>query len=135
MIPKAEGGSTPIAPCVLPVVCRVSASVRLGHLQKWFYSWVPSSVFSAGKVCFIHGLVCHLPGRELCSLRLCKSGLSMSRSHLAEHVEQTDVSVNARFGPLSVQPQSRVSPSVTFQSVDMERNCWTRRTKRNMFRV
>ena len=28
---------------------RLWASVRLAHLQDWFYSWVPDSVFSAGK--------------------------------------------------------------------------------------
>ena len=46
MIPKAEGDSTPLGQrplCVLP------ASVRLAHLEEWFYSWVPDSVFSAGK--------------------------------------------------------------------------------------
>ena len=35
--------------CVLPVVYRLWASVRLAHLKEWFYSWVPDSVFSAGK--------------------------------------------------------------------------------------
>ena len=25
------------------------ASVRLAHIQQWFYTWVPDSVFSAGK--------------------------------------------------------------------------------------
>ena len=35
--------------CVLPVVYRLWASVRLGHLQAWFYYWVPHTVFSAGK--------------------------------------------------------------------------------------
>ena len=52
MIPKAEGDSTPIGQrplCVLPVVYRLWASVRLAHLKEWFYSWVPDSVFSAGK--------------------------------------------------------------------------------------
>ena len=52
MIPKAEGDSTPLGQrpsCVLPVVYRLWASVRLAHLQEWFYSWVPDSVFSAGK--------------------------------------------------------------------------------------
>ena len=29
--------------------CRLWASVRLAHLKEWFYSWVPDSVFSAGK--------------------------------------------------------------------------------------
>ena len=52
MIPKAEGDSTTLGQrplCVLPVVYRLWASVRLAHLKEWFYSWVPDSVFSAGK--------------------------------------------------------------------------------------
>ena len=52
MIPKAEGDSTPIGQrplCVLRVVYRLWASVRLAHLKEWFSSWVPDSVFSAGK--------------------------------------------------------------------------------------
>ena len=52
MIPKAEGDSTPLGQrplCVLPVVYRLWASVRLAHLKEWFYSWDPDSVFSAGK--------------------------------------------------------------------------------------
>ena len=52
MISKAEGDSTPIGQrplCVLPVVYRLWASVRLAHLGEWFSSWVPDSVFSAGK--------------------------------------------------------------------------------------
>ena len=52
MIPKAEGDSTPLGQrplCVFLVVYRLWASVRLAHLQEWFYSWVPDSVFSAGK--------------------------------------------------------------------------------------
>ena len=52
MIPKADGDSTPLGQrplCVLPVVYRLWASVRLGHIQKLFYSWVPDTVFSAGK--------------------------------------------------------------------------------------
>ena len=52
MIPKAEGDSTPLGQrplCVLPVVYRLGASVRLAHLKDWFSSWVPDSVFSAGK--------------------------------------------------------------------------------------
>ena len=51
-IPKADGDSTPLGQrsvCVLPVVYRLWASVRLAHLQDWFYSWVPDSVFSARK--------------------------------------------------------------------------------------
>ena len=35
--------------CVLPVVYRLWASVRLAHLKEWFFSWVPDSVFSAGR--------------------------------------------------------------------------------------
>ena len=53
MIPKTDGDSTPLGQrplCVLPVY-RLWASVRLGHIQHWFYSWVPDTVFSAGKVC------------------------------------------------------------------------------------
>ena len=49
MIPKAEGGSTLLgqrACCVLPVVYRLWDSIRLAHIQDWFYSWVPDSVFS-----------------------------------------------------------------------------------------
>ena len=33
----------------LAVVYRLWASVRLAHLRDWFSSWVPDSVFSAGK--------------------------------------------------------------------------------------
>ena len=33
----------------MPVVYRLWASVRLVHLKNWFCSWVPDSVFSAGK--------------------------------------------------------------------------------------
>ena len=35
--------------CLLPVMYRLWASVRLGHIQEWFFSWVPNTVFSAGK--------------------------------------------------------------------------------------
>ena len=52
MIPKAEGDRTPLGQrhlCGFPVVYRLWASVRLAHFQKWFYSWVLESVFSAGK--------------------------------------------------------------------------------------
>ena len=51
MIPKSDGDSTPLGQrplCVLPVVYRLWASVRLLHLEGWFKSWVPESVFSAG---------------------------------------------------------------------------------------
>ena len=56
MIPKAEGDSTPPGQrplCVLPVLYRLWASVRLAHLKNWFSSWVPDSVFSAGQRCFV----------------------------------------------------------------------------------
>ena len=51
MIPKSDGDSTPLGQrplCVLPVVYRLWASVRLLHLESWLKSWVPQSVFSAG---------------------------------------------------------------------------------------
>ena len=34
--------------CVLPVVYRIWASVKLRHLDDWLRSWLPLSVFSAG---------------------------------------------------------------------------------------
>ena len=51
MIPKADGDSTlpgqrPLS--VLPVVYRLWASLRLGHLREWVEGWVPTSVFSLG---------------------------------------------------------------------------------------
>ena len=52
MIRKAEGDSTALGQrplFVLPVVYRLWSSVRLAHLKEWFSSWVPDSVFSAGK--------------------------------------------------------------------------------------
>ena len=51
MIPKSDGDSTPLGQrplCVLPVVYRIWASVRLRHLDSWLRSWLPLSVFSAG---------------------------------------------------------------------------------------
>ena len=51
-IPKTDGDSTPLDQrplCVLPVIYWLWASVWLGHIQDWFYSWVPDTVFSAGK--------------------------------------------------------------------------------------
>ena len=51
MIPKVDGDSSPLGQrplCVLPVVYRLWASVRLGHLTSWFQPWMPDSVFSAG---------------------------------------------------------------------------------------
>ena len=46
MILKAEGDSTSLGQrplCVLSVVYRLWASVRLAHLKDWFSSWVPDS--------------------------------------------------------------------------------------------
>ena len=51
VIPKADGDATPLGQrplCVLPVVYRIWASVRLRHLDDWLRSWLPPSVFSAG---------------------------------------------------------------------------------------
>ena len=51
MIPKTDGNATPLGQrplSVLPVVYRIWASARMGHLDGWFKSWVPDSVFSAG---------------------------------------------------------------------------------------
>ena len=48
MIPKADGDSTPLGQrllCVLPVVYRLWASLRLGHLRDWVEGWLPESVF------------------------------------------------------------------------------------------
>ena len=53
MIPKTDGDATLLGQrplCVLPIAYRLWASVRLQHLQGWFESWVPRSVFSAGVV-------------------------------------------------------------------------------------
>ena len=52
MIPKADGDSTPLGQrplSVLPVVYRVWASLRLGHLREWVEGcgW-PKSVYSLG---------------------------------------------------------------------------------------
>ena len=51
MIPKADGdaattGQRPL--CVLLVVYRLRASARLRYLENWLWSWLPSSVYSAG---------------------------------------------------------------------------------------
>ena len=51
MIPKVDGDSTPLGQrtlCVLPVVYRLWASLRLTHLKDWLQGWVPQSVFSLG---------------------------------------------------------------------------------------
>ena len=52
MIPKSDGDATPLGQrplCVLPVVYRMWASARMLQLEHWFRSWVPDSVFSAGR--------------------------------------------------------------------------------------
>ena len=51
MIPKADGDSTPLGQrplSVLPVVYRLWASLRLGHLREWVEGWLPKSVYSFG---------------------------------------------------------------------------------------
>ena len=51
MIPKADGDSTPQGQrplSVLPVVYRLWASLRLGHLREWVEGWLPKSVYSLG---------------------------------------------------------------------------------------
>ena len=52
MIPKTDGDATPLGQrplSVLPIVYRIWASARVGRLGGWFKSWVPDSVFSAGR--------------------------------------------------------------------------------------
>ena len=51
MIPEDDGDSTPLGQRplgVLPVVYRLWASLRLGHLREWVEGWLPQSVFSLG---------------------------------------------------------------------------------------
>ena len=51
MIPTDDGYSTPVGQrplSVLPVVYRLWASLRLGHLREWVEEWLPLSVFSLG---------------------------------------------------------------------------------------
>ena len=51
MIPKADGDSTPLGQrplSVLPVVYRLWASLRLGHLREWVEGWLPKSFYSLG---------------------------------------------------------------------------------------
>ena len=51
MFPKTDGDATPLGQrplSVLPVVYRIWASTRMVQLERWFKSWVPDSVFSAG---------------------------------------------------------------------------------------
>ena len=50
-IPKADGDCPPLGQrplSVLPVVYRLWASLRLGHLREWVEGWLPKSVFSLG---------------------------------------------------------------------------------------
>ena len=52
MIPKADGDSTPLGQrplSVLPVVYKLWASLRLGHLREWVAGWLPKSVYSLGR--------------------------------------------------------------------------------------
>ena len=47
MIPEADGDSAPLSQrplSVLPVVYRLWASLRLGHLREWVAGWLPFSV-------------------------------------------------------------------------------------------
>ena len=51
MIPKADGDSSPLGQrplSVLPVVYRLWASLRLGHLRELVEGWLRKSVFSLG---------------------------------------------------------------------------------------
>ena len=49
MILKADGDSTPLGHLsVLPVVYRLWASLRLGHLREWVEGWLPNCVYSLG---------------------------------------------------------------------------------------
>ena len=51
MIGKADGDSSPLGQrplSVLPVVYRLWASLRLGHLREWVEVWLPQSVYSLG---------------------------------------------------------------------------------------
>ena len=48
MIPQTDGDATPLGQrplSVLPVVYRIWASARMGQLDGWFQSWVPSVCF------------------------------------------------------------------------------------------
>ena len=51
MIPKV-GDATPLGQrsfFVLPTVYRIWASARMMYLEDWFKSWLPESVYSAGR--------------------------------------------------------------------------------------
>ena len=72
MIPKTDGDATHLGQrtlSVLPVVCRVWASARMGQPEGWFRSWVPDSVFSAGVVVgrWRLGILLHLILRRVLS--------------------------------------------------------------------
>ena len=66
MIPKADGDSTPLGQrplSVLPVVYRLWASLRLGHLREWVEGWLPKSVYSLGNgLSSVEGLVFYCLG-------------------------------------------------------------------------
>ena len=52
MIPKEGGDATPLGQrllSVLPIVYSFSATVPLSHIQDWFESLLPESVFSVGR--------------------------------------------------------------------------------------
>ena len=51
LIPKVDGDSTPLGQrplSVLPVVYRLWASLRLGHLREWVEVWLPKAVYNLG---------------------------------------------------------------------------------------
>ena len=51
MILKVDGDATPLGqrpPSVVPIACRIWASVTMLQQEDWFRSWAPDSVFSAG---------------------------------------------------------------------------------------
>ena len=66
LIPKADGDSTPLGQrplSVLPVVYRIWASLRLGHLRDWVEGWLPESVFSLGTgLSSVEAWFCHCFG-------------------------------------------------------------------------
>ena len=52
LLPKADGDATPLGQrplSVLPIAYRFWASARMLQLEDWFQSWVPDSLFSAGR--------------------------------------------------------------------------------------
>ena len=51
MIREVDGDSTPLGQrslCVLPVIYRLWASLRLTQLKDWVQGWVPQCVFGPG---------------------------------------------------------------------------------------